>query len=171
MHLTPKHLALLADNQLTATTLFNAFGGAPLERGIAYFEAGHVMSYQAENNINGNVIITAKVQGSAQQLYTTVVQYNANAPKWITGVCTCPATMGCKHAVAVLFAYLEHVSKHKLREPRRRDQAIPFLAATMPTAPVLKRSPVDLWLNALANLENRPAPPLFNSNTEPSVVH
>ncbi|EIJ34012.1 DEAD/DEAH box helicase [Thiothrix nivea] len=157
MHLKTKHLDLLADNNLPQTVLFNVFDTTTIQRGIEYFDTGRVISFRAEKISNGNVSITAKVQGSNQNPYVTTVNYNDLSPRWITGVCTCPVTVGCKHAVAALFEYLDHARKQKAREPQRKP-APSFLAATMPTAAVkpVTRSPIDTWLQSLGSADQAP---------------
>ncbi len=120
MHLKPKHLDLLADNNLPQSVLFNVFDTTTIQRGIDYYEEGKVTSFRAEKSGNGNVSITAKVQGSGSEPYVTVVNYNEQSPRWITGVCTCPVTMACKHTVAALFEYLDYARKQKASEPQRK---------------------------------------------------
>lgn len=141
MHLKTQHLDLLADNHLPQTVLFNVFDSATLARGVDYYETGKVTHFRSEKSGNGNVSITAKVQGEAEEPYVTVVNYNEHSPRWITGVCTCPVTMACKHTVAALFAYLDYARKQKAKEPQRRTVPA-FMAATMPTAKALTRSPL-----------------------------
>lgn len=170
MHLKTKHLDLLADNNLPQSVLFNVFDTVTLERGIEYYDSGKVSSFRAEKSGNGNVSITAKVQGSGQAPYVTVVNYNEQSPRWITGVCTCAVTMACKHAVAALFEYLEHARKQKAREPQRKTVPA-FMAATMPTAKNTTRSPVDLWLQALSNVHKPVESSLFEGETELSNAH
>ncbi len=165
MHLTAKYLDLLADNHLPQTVLFNVFDTATLERGMDYYAKGKVSHFRAEKSGNGNVSITAKVQGNAQEPYVTVVNYNEHSPRWITGVCTCPVTMACKHAVAALFEYLDYARKQKAKEPQRK--AVPaFMAATMPTAKsTTTHSPIDLWLQALSNAD-KPSSLNFEGETD-----
>ncbi len=149
MHLKPKHLDLLADNNIPSSVLFNVFDTATLERGIDYYDNGKVTSFRAEKSGSGNVSITAKVQGSGKESYVTVINYNEQTPRWITGVCTCPVTVACKHTVAALLEYLEHARKQKAREPQHKPVPA-FTAATMPTtAKAVTRSPIDVWLQGL----------------------
>lgn len=159
MHLKTKYIDLLADNNLPQNVLFNVFDTATIQYGIEYFEAGKVDSFRAEKSSNGNVSISAKVQGGSQNPYATIVNYNERSPHWITGVCTCSVTMACKHAVAALFEYLEHARKQKAREPQRKTVPA-FLAATMPTATAkaVARSPVELWLQSLGVAEKPQSP-------------
>lgn len=170
MHLKPKHLDLLAANNLPQSVLFNVFDTATIQRGMEYYENGKVDSFRAEKSGNGNVSISAKVQGSGKEPYVTVINYNEQSPRWITGVCTCPVSIACKHTVAALFEYLEHARKQKLREPQRK--AVPaFLAATMPTAKTIPRSAVDLWLQSLGNADKLPTPSPFSGETDYTNTH
>ncbi|WP_028489772.1 SNF2-related protein [Thiothrix lacustris] len=169
MHLTAKYLDLLADNHLPQTVLFNVFDTTTIERGIDYCETGKVTHFRAEKSGNGNISITAKVQGSGEEPYVTVVNYNEHSPRWVTGVCTCPVTMACKHAVATLFEYLDHARKQKAKEPQRK--AVPaFMAATMPTARAATHSPVDLWLQSLSNAD-KPSLPAFEGEADINNTH
>jgi superfamily II DNA or RNA helicase len=169
MHLKTQHLDLLADNHLPQTVLFNVFDSATLARGVDYYETGKVTHFRSEKSGNGNVSITAKVQGEAEEPYVTVVNYNEHSPRWITGVCTCPVTMACKHTVAALFAYLDYARKQKAKEPQRRTVPA-FMAATMPTAKALTRSPVDLWLQALSNAD-KPSTSPFEGDADAVQAH
>ncbi|WML90715.1 SNF2-related protein [Thiothrix lacustris] len=169
MHLTAKYLDLLADNHLPQTVLFNVFDTTTIERGIDYCETGKVTHFRAEKSGNGNISITAKVQGSGEEPYVTVVNYNEHSPRWVTGVCTCPVTMACKHAVATLFEYLDHARKQKAKEPQRK--AVPaFMAATMPTARAATHSPVDLWLQSLSNAD-KPSLPALEGEADINNTH
>lgn len=149
MHLLPKYIDLLADGNLPQPVLFNVFDTATIERGLSYFASGKVVSFHAEKSTNGNVSLHAKVQGSGKKPYLTVVNYNENAPKWITGVCTCPVTMSCKHTVAALFAYLEYASRQKVIETLRKGTPL-FTAASLPTARAASVDPIDMWLQTVA---------------------
>ncbi|MDX9988830.1 DEAD/DEAH box helicase [Thiothrix unzii] len=150
MHLLPKYIDLLADNNIPQSVLFTVFDTATVERGIDYFEANHVTHYRAEPSGNGNVMIYAKVQGNSRTPYATTVSYNEKRPHWITGMCSCPVTTSCKHSVAVLFSYLEQVSKLKRRESELRGLgARAFTAASLPTARGKQVSPIDFWLQSI----------------------
>lgn len=153
MRLKKKHTDLLENNKMPAAVLFNVFDTATLERGLAYYDKGKVSGLSIEKSGNGNLSITAKVQGNADKPYVTVISYNEKSPRWITGVCTCPVTMACKHAVAVLFTWLEQAGRTHV--PLRKPSAVTapgFLAASMPTAKPLQRSsPIDSWLKTLDN--------------------
>lgn len=156
MQLKTKYINLLADNGITQNVLHSVFSSATIERGIEYRESGKVASFHAERSNNGNVSIQAKVQGSNEQPYLTVVNFNEHSPRWITGVCTCPVTTACKHAVAALFEYLEYAKRQRAQELRQKSSAIPaFTAASLPTARSLHTapSPVELWLQGLVNAD------------------
>jgi superfamily II DNA or RNA helicase len=149
MHLLPKYIDLLADGNLPQSVLFNVFDTATLERGIAYFEAGKVVNFHAEQSGNGNISIQAKVQGNDKRPYLSVINYNEKAPKWITGVCNCPVTMSCKHTVAALFTYLEYAARQEMLNALRQGTPS-FTAASLPTARAATVDPIDLWLQTIA---------------------
>lgn len=151
MQLKTKYLNLLADNGINPAALYNVCNTATIERGIDYWEDGKVSSFHAEKSADGNVSIQAKVQGSSGHTYLTRVNFNAHSPRWITGVCTCPVSSNCKHAIATLFEYLEYAKRQQVRESKLKVPA--FTAATLPTARVARVSPIDLWLQGLAQTE------------------
>jgi hypothetical protein len=150
MHLLPKYIDLLADNNIPQAVLFSAFDSVTIQRGIDYFEADRVLSYSAVSLGGGNVMIRARVRGRGNKSYETTVSYNDKRTHWITGTCSCPVSSNCKHSVSVLFRYLEQASKLKQREAESRGAtARLFTAASLPTAIGKQVSPIDFWLQTL----------------------
>ena len=155
MQLKTKYTNLLADNGISQNVLHSVFSSATIERGIDYRESGKVASFHAERSGNGNVSIQARVQGSNEQPYHTIVNFNEQSPRWITGACTCPVTTACKHAVAALFEYLEYAKRQRAQELRQKASVPAFTAASLPTARTLRTSPspIEMWLQALGSAE------------------
>ncbi len=152
MRLPPKYVDLLADNHIPQAVLFDVFDSGTLQRGLTYLEGGKVNQLQFDNQAV-NVSASAKVTGSGGQVYATNVSFNSRAPLWITGACSCPVRMACKHSVAVLFAYLEEASRQKRLDILRKGTPI-FTAASLPTARNRTIDPIDYWLQSLANSHN-----------------
>lgn len=160
MRLPQKYLDLLAECGLPAHVLFSVFDAGTLERGLAYFGDGNVIS--SSHGYNGDsVTVTAQVRGSGKNIYLTTINYNEKSPRWITGVCTCPMRGGCKHTVAVLFDYLKRdvaprqrkAALDAIMEKLAATGVMPFTAASLPTATRTKTlSPIDAWLQSLAGV-------------------
>ena len=150
MHLSPKYLDLLADGNIAQSVLFTVFGSTTVERGIDYFEDESVISIQSAKDEAGNVNIIAKVQGQARLPYITTLNYNEKVSLWLTGSCSCPVHVNCKHSVAALFAYLEQLAPKKTRETAQHFTPL-FTAASLPTARRKQVSAIDLWLQGLAS--------------------
>jgi hypothetical protein len=163
MRLPSKYVDLLVDNNMPQAVLFDVFDSATLERGFAYLEGGKVGPLQFANKTE-NVSVHAKVRGSGGQTYATTVSFNSRSPLWITGVCTCPVRMACKHSVAVLFAYLQEAAKQKRLEILRKGSQV-FTAASLPTARSRTLDPIEYWLQSLAS-SNAPTP-VFHASPAP----
>jgi uncharacterized Zn finger protein len=78
------------------------FGERSLERGRSYFRSGHVS--QLAKAADGTLLAT--VQGTER--YATAVSLGGGDSP-VTGRCSCPIGGQCKHAVAVILAYLDAV--------------------------------------------------------------
>lgn len=160
MHLKKKYTDLLASNNIPPAVLFNVFDTATIERGIAYYEEEKVSHLNVEKSGNGNLSITAKVQGNHSEPYSTTISYNEKSPRWITGVCTCPVRMTCKHAVASLFTWLERAQHQAvISKPSNNTTSPSFLLASLPTAKARQESPVDRWLKSLEDSGKRSTTP------------
>jgi superfamily II DNA or RNA helicase len=140
MYLKPKHIDLLVNAGIPVSALFNSFDGVTIERGLAYFDQGKVLELRAEQDGIGNTKVLGKVDGNGKSPYITVIQYNSKKPDWISGTCTCPVAIYCKHSVAALFAYLEE----KKANPSPTSHAS-TTTARLATTP----SPVEKWLQGL----------------------
>lgn len=120
------------------------FGAANAARGEAYASEGRVR-LEPDTYRGGHLYLSAEVQGSGNNIYTTKVR----ARELRQGVvfdsqCSCPIRSQCKHAAAVLFAYL--ISCHQ------------EIAARMDkTRRARERTLIDLWLLQLGQ-ESSPAP-------------
>ena len=91
---------------LTWSELAEWAGERSLERGRRYFEAGHVTALAKADD--GELLAT--VQGTEK--YVTAVA-PAGGDELLDGRCTCPIGGCCKHAVAVVLAYLDAVNKDR----------------------------------------------------------
>jgi uncharacterized Zn finger protein len=93
-------------NDLTWSELEEWAGERSLERGRRYFEAGHVANLAKAPD--GELLAT--VRGTER--YVTAVAL-AGGDELLNGRCTCPIGRCCKHAVAVVLAYLDAVNKKR----------------------------------------------------------
>src|SRR5262245_22698351 len=84
-------------------------GDRSLERGRSYFRSGHVS--QLAKASDGTLLAT--VRGTER--YATAVSLGGDDGP-VTGRCSCPIGGCCKHAVAVILAYLDAV-EHKRPVP------------------------------------------------------
>lgn len=94
------------DSQLADSHLITLAGKAAFDRGVAYFQQGHVVSWQQ----SGKHII-ASVEGSESYEVNLVL-----AKRGLEGSCDCPASEGidfCKHCVAAALAYRTEQAEHQ----------------------------------------------------------
>lgn len=91
---------------LTWSELEEWAGERSLERGLRYFRGGHVSNLAKAPD--GELL--ANVQGTER--YVTAVARTGDEDI-LDGRCTCPIGGCCKHAVAVVLAYLDAVEKKK----------------------------------------------------------
>ena len=84
---------------LDDATLRRSLGATTVDRGTAYARAGQVVSAVVEDD---GMQVRAGVRGSGGKVYTTVVWDPQGEP--VTGQCSCPVQVDCKHVVALVVA-------------------------------------------------------------------
>lgn len=84
-------------------TLENFFDSRSLQRGRKLFDAGSVVAYEYDSDVNG---LFAQVQGTQHYPYEVEVYFGDDGnPE--QAVCSCPVEIDCKHAVAALLAHYQ----------------------------------------------------------------
>ncbi len=83
-------------------------------RGVDYQRSGRVLS-SATQQRGWSAIVTGRVRGSGDHVYTVYVQLERDAGDFVIldGDCRCPVGYNCKHVVAV-----------RLEEAEKRDAGI-----------------------------------------------
>lgn len=102
--------------KLTFNELTEAFDAGSLARGKALFREGKATAYHANQSKTKedylHLQLNAEVIGSRGQIYHTdisIIEIEDEAH--IRSECTCPVYINCKHAVAVIFQYLQDQSQ------------------------------------------------------------
>lgn len=94
------------DRPFDVQVVLRAVGSAACSKGLKYFEAGRVLSLNWQ--VGGSKpAISAEVQGSVASPYSVTAYpdaVSARAAPGVSGTCTCPVRLNCKHVAAVLFA-------------------------------------------------------------------
>ncbi len=89
---------------LTWDDLNAVFGTSTVQRGRSYQRSRAV----SKLGLTSDARLVAWVRGTER--YATVVATKEGA---LEGMCSCPVGVNCKHAVAVVLEYLEHLKKNK----------------------------------------------------------
>lgn len=79
-------------------------------RGVAYFQSGRVLQWQADDDQEENAImITGEVRGS--EMYTVVLGFHIREAVFFNLDCSCPYGDVCKHIIAVGLTFAESLRK------------------------------------------------------------
>jgi hypothetical protein len=89
---------MLIDDQL----LTLVFDTNTLQRGKRYFSQGRVQDLTTDIEGMSLQVLRADVAGSQSQAYRTEVRFDRYTPYPINTFCSCPVSVHCKHAVAVI---------------------------------------------------------------------
>ncbi len=93
---------------LTEADLRRQFGGPTVDRGVDYARSGKVIEHEVRTDDQGAWIIRGQVSGQAPRPYDVVVDLGQiDGALWLSGRCTCPLVVDCKHVVALLLAVRE----------------------------------------------------------------
>jgi len=109
-------------------------------RGINYAKDGMVLSSKVE----GSKII-ATVNGSGRSIYQCIVSVNYDA-RAISGSCSCPIGLNCKHIVAVIVDHINH-----------QHDTSPNVVPLQKASRVQLSMPVNNWLRSI-QIPNEKAP-------------
>lgn len=97
------------------------FGSRIFGRGESYFKGKRVTNLRTCSDG-----LLAEVQGSEK--YVTLVTFPEKEDGNFTTACTCPYGSGCKHSVAVILTYVDHVKKKTIiPEAKPNDSALKLL--------------------------------------------
>ncbi|PLA74550.1 hypothetical protein CYQ88_05575 [Hydrogenovibrio sp. SC-1] len=104
--------------KLTFHQITDAFDAGSLTRGKALFREGKANRYQASQSTPEagyrQLQLKAEVIGSRGQIYQTDISIiEDEETAHIRSECTCPVHINCKHAVAVIFQYIQDQSQTK----------------------------------------------------------
>jgi len=92
-------LTLLLDED----ALRRRFGSATFERASDYVRRGNVLACSHQLDADGDLDIRGSVAGSGGAPYGVNVSVGLSGDGvWVYGRCSCPVSVGCKHAVALL---------------------------------------------------------------------
>jgi len=96
---------------LSPSDLLDQISTGFYRRGVDYQRSGRVLS-SATQHRGWSAIVTGRVSGSGDHVYTVYVQLERDAHDFVSvdGDCSCPVGYNCKHVVAVL-----------LEEAQKRD--------------------------------------------------
>lgn len=102
--------------KLTFNQLTDAFDSGSLSRGKALFRDGKARTYLTAQHKTkegySQLLLDADVIGSRGQIYhTDIAITEIDNETDIRSECTCPVYINCKHAVAVIFQYLQDHSQ------------------------------------------------------------
>jgi len=107
--------------KLTFHQITDAFDSGSLARGKSLFRDGKATNYRATLKTQEpdyrQLLLEAQVIGSRGQLYhTDITILEDEDSAHIRSECTCPVYINCKHAVAVIFQYLQDQSRAETHE-------------------------------------------------------
>ncbi|PID48737.1 MAG: hypothetical protein CR991_10040 [Proteobacteria bacterium] len=129
--LKPEHIRALRHNGFPPEMVLVSFDATTIQRGVHYFETGHVIELNSDFPSLSEVSLASVVLGNSQ--YTTQVHIDLNSHK-INSTCSCPLGKQCKHALASLLYYV-------------RDQLSP---SSSPHKTIVEKttapSAIQLWL-------------------------
>ena len=129
-----------------------SFDDQTVERGRSDWRDAKVVHCQWEDSDDGTLDLRGRVAGSGNRLYdVNVVAASSGGRIVFDGVCSCSSGFNCRHAVALVYAYLQ------------------LAAPPMPSPPTSTQDErqFDQWLTKVASLlEDPPPAPVAAKKTE-----
>lgn len=95
--------------KLNISELKNYISSSDFSRGKAYYNQGMVLESFVKVNTNERLMLQGKVQGSYGNQYSQTINITHTHRFTISGSCSCPVGLNCKHVVAVCLEYIENV--------------------------------------------------------------
>lgn len=93
---------------LTRDDIRHAIDLSSYNRGLRYFQAGHVIDLSEEARDSQGVQLQSRVKGSDGRFYRQTIWIPADPERGdIAGSCACPVGYNCKHVAAACLAYEE----------------------------------------------------------------
>jgi superfamily II DNA or RNA helicase len=135
--------------EVTDTALRRALGDASVERGWAYVQDDRVIDVTAARGRS----VVGTVRGTGGHTYSTVVAIQHATPGasvQVSGRCTCPVAVNCKHVAAVLLHARDSeagaAARHLVAVPDPGDWERILEAALPPAEPPARAAEVPLAL-------------------------
>ncbi|HET7387314.1 MAG TPA: DEAD/DEAH box helicase [Nocardioidaceae bacterium] len=122
--------------------LRRVFGPGTVVRGTGYATASHVLSIALDEEPDGTLAISGKVEGSRAAPYSTTVWVFLDPQDpvpYVDSSCTCPVGEDCKHAVALLLVAQRQQASAVPAWERQLDLLLDELESSAPTAPAQKK--------------------------------
>ena len=125
-----------------------------LGRGKAYFEGGRVGRIDIESNDEAGLVIGGDVEGSSAKPYRTSLTLVDDSGQWTveSDECSCPLGGSCKHAVALLLAFVARSAARLAPAPTAgrppSTARPPRPSPSPPPPPAPPTTPWDQWFAA-----------------------
>jgi superfamily II DNA or RNA helicase len=97
--------------------LLLCFGATAFQRGTAYYREGRVSNLEFLPSGRELLVIAGDVRGSGVKSYRVLVDWDGET---FEGQCSCPVQFSCKHAVALLWAFLARQQASPTPKPRQQ---------------------------------------------------
>ncbi len=140
--------------EISVEDLIDDYGSGAISRGIGYFRASKVLSFkemEVPNEPTGSTVVSGTISGNYASTYqTTLTILRTDDFNHVFNRCSCPVSFCCKHGIALLFTYLNHLSQF----PERLSGDLNIHATEI--------DEIDHWLSYINQSE------LENNTEEPS---
>lgn len=120
-------------NQLTRNQILKHIGNTYFARGEIYYEDGHVVTLEIEDESEciadfHSEVSSSKTTGGRHKVYSQEVYLNwTNSKMVIEGECSCPVGYNCKHVAAACIFYIEQanggISTHRSDTVVKQDKS------------------------------------------------
>ncbi len=109
---------------LSPDDICDYFEHATYRKGSTYYKEGHVLEL-SEENFDNQIELEGFVMGSRRKPYQVHVLIDFDEDFLdISTECLCPVTYQCKHGVALLLCFIDHIKKKKENKPEPQSQKI-----------------------------------------------
>jgi hypothetical protein len=124
---------------LTEAELRRAFDAGAVSRGKPYAHAGRVVVRQVDPD---GQRVQGDVRGTGPAVYVTTVQLRESrtGETRIVSTCTCPISVGCKHAVALIVAARDAIEPLEITDAPEPEWVRPVAAPPRPATPAWKQA-------------------------------
>jgi superfamily II DNA or RNA helicase len=145
--------------------IFQVFGAATMERATLIYVSGAIGDIEIDDDDPDNIVLTAKVKGTAKKPYQTTVYVGKSkyGVADISSSCTCPVGDMCKHGAAILLEWMDemddlHPNTEKIK-PRTSSRPRVGNIDHDVIEPAALTYPIEQWLSKLRNAEAKEQAP------------